>query len=124
MRPRSKRISTRSIRARPAARRANPGTLFFAALALALNIVALLVLLVPGVNAVIFLVVNAYLLGRGYFELAALRYSRIEDVARIRRANELQIFLAGLFVAAARRCAAPQSADTALRRLADGAPSQ
>jgi CysZ protein len=75
-------------------------TAVFAALALALNIVALLLLLVPGVNAVIFLIVNAYLLGRGYFELAALRYSRIEDVARIRRANEWQIFLAGLFIAA------------------------
>lgn len=72
----------------------------FAALSLALNIIALLLLLVPGVNAVIFLLVNAYLLGRGYFELAALRYSRIEDVARIRRANEVQIFLAGLFIAA------------------------
>ncbi|MDR3407757.1 MAG: EI24 domain-containing protein [Methylovirgula sp.] len=71
----------------------------FAALSLALNIVALLLLLVPGVNAVIFLLVNAYLLGRGYFELAALRYGRVEDVARIRRAHELQIFLAGLLVA-------------------------
>ncbi|MGP8232884.1 MAG: EI24 domain-containing protein [Methylovirgula sp.] len=71
----------------------------FATLSLVLNIVALLLLLVPGVNAVIFLLINAYLLGRGYFELAALRYSRIEDVGRIRRANELQIFLAGLLIA-------------------------
>ncbi|MEW6438563.1 MAG: EI24 domain-containing protein [Pseudomonadota bacterium] len=72
----------------------------FAALALALNIVALLLLLVPGVNAVIFLLVNAYLLGRGYFELAALRYRALEDVGRLRRAHELEIFLAGLLIAA------------------------
>jgi CysZ protein len=75
-------------------------TAVFAALSLALNIVALLLLLVPGVNAVIFLLVNAYLLGRGYFELAALRYARVEDVARLRRANALRIFLAGLLIAA------------------------
>ncbi|WP_297294968.1 EI24 domain-containing protein [uncultured Methylovirgula sp.] len=72
----------------------------FAALALALNIIALLLLLVPGVNAVIFLIVNAYLFGRGYFELAALRYRGVEDVGRIRRAHEWQIFLAGLLIAA------------------------
>jgi CysZ protein len=56
-------------------------------------------LLVPGVNAVIFLLVNAYLLGRGYFELAALRYRALEDVGRLRRAHQLEIFLAGLLIA-------------------------
>ncbi len=61
---------------------------------------ALALLLVPGVNAVIFLLVNAYLLGRGYFELAALRYRSVEDVGRVRRAHEFQIFLAGMFIAA------------------------
>jgi CysZ protein len=71
----------------------------FAVLALALNILALLLLLVPGVNAVIFLLVNAYLLGRGYFELAALRYRALEDVGRLRRAHQLEIFLAGLLIA-------------------------
>jgi CysZ protein len=72
----------------------------FALLALALNIVALALLLVPGVNALIFLLVNAYLLGRGYFELAALRYLPAADIARLRRAHEFQIFLAGMFIAA------------------------
>jgi CysZ protein len=72
----------------------------FALLALALNIVALALLLVPGVNAMIFLLVNAYLLGRGYFELAALRYRSVEDIGRIRRVHEFQIFLAGMFIAA------------------------
>jgi CysZ protein len=72
----------------------------FAALAVMLNIVAVLLLLVPGVNAVIFLLVNAYLLGRGYFELAALRYHKIDEVKAIRRAHGMQIFVAGLFIAA------------------------
>jgi CysZ protein len=72
----------------------------FAVLALALNVVALLLLLVPGVNAAIFLLVNAYLFGRGYFELAALRYRAVEDVGHLRKAHELEIFLAGLLIAA------------------------
>jgi CysZ protein len=72
----------------------------FALLALALNIVALALLLVPGVNAMIFLIVNAYLLGRGYFELAALRHRPVADIARLRRAHGFQIFLAGMFIAA------------------------
>ncbi len=75
-------------------------TIVFALLALALNIVALALLLVPGVNAAIFLLVNAYLLGRGYFELAALRHRPPADIARLRRGHELQIFLAGMFIAA------------------------
>ncbi len=71
----------------------------FAALALVLNVAALFLLLIPGINAVAFLVANGYLLGRGYFEFAALRYRKIEDVRRLRRAHELQIFLAGLAIA-------------------------
>jgi CysZ protein len=70
----------------------------FAELALVLNVGALLLLSVPGLNAIVF--VNGYLLGRGYFELAARRYRKIEDVNRLRRANERQIFVAGLAIAA------------------------
>jgi CysZ protein len=72
----------------------------FAALALILNLAALFLLLIPGLNAVAFIVVNGYLLGRGYFEFAALRYRQIEDVKRVRQAHELQIFIAGLAIAA------------------------
>jgi CysZ protein len=72
----------------------------FAALALVLNLTALFLLLVPFINAIIFVIVNAYLLGRGYFEFAALRYRRIEDVHRLEHAHRMQIFLAGLAVAA------------------------
>lgn len=63
------------------------------------NVMALLLLLVPGINLVIFLVVNAYLLGREYFELAAMRY-RLPDEARLfRTRNGGQVFAAGLIVA-------------------------
>ncbi|MGZ8400973.1 MAG: EI24 domain-containing protein, partial [Methyloceanibacter sp.] len=41
---------------------------------LAVNIVALFLLLVPGVNLIAFYVGNGYLLGREYFELAAMRH--------------------------------------------------
>jgi CysZ protein len=72
----------------------------FAALALAVNLVALLLLFVPGVNALAFFGANAYLFGRGYFELAALRHLPAPEVARLRRASEPQLFVAGLVMAA------------------------
>ena len=46
----------------------------FGLISLVVNLAALLLLLVPGVNAVAFFGANAYLFGRGFFELAALRY--------------------------------------------------
>ena len=71
----------------------------FAGVALLVNLAALVLLLVPGLNAVVFFVANAYLLGRGYFELAALRYRAIEDVVAMRRTHGVDIFIAGLFIA-------------------------
>jgi CysZ protein len=72
----------------------------FAAISIGVNIVALLLLLVPGVNVVAFLVANAYLLGREYFELAALRYRPLEEVRALRREHGLYLFVCGLFIAA------------------------
>ena len=71
----------------------------FAGVALLVNLGALVLLFVPGLNAVVFFVANAYLLGRGYFELAALRYRAIEDVVAMRRMHGVEIFIAGLFIA-------------------------
>ena len=71
----------------------------FAGVALLVNLVALVLLFVPGLNAVVFFAANAYLLGRGYFELAALRYRAIEDVVAMRRMHGVEIFIAGLFIA-------------------------
>lgn len=75
-------------------------SLKFAAVSLLVNFVALLLLLVPGVNAVTFFGANAYLFGRGYFELAAMRHLPFAEVRRLRRTNELRLFVAGLFMAA------------------------
>jgi CysZ protein len=72
----------------------------FAVAAVFVNLVALMLLLVPGVNAVAFFGANAYLLGRGYFEFAALRYRGLEDVRLLRRRYTVEIFIAGLFIAA------------------------
>jgi len=64
------------------------------------NIVALLLLLVPGVNIAAFFIVNGYLLGREFFEFAAMRF-RPEDEARaLRRKYAGTVFFAGLLIAA------------------------
>ncbi|MEO5759740.1 MAG: sulfate transporter family protein [Mesorhizobium sp.] len=64
------------------------------------NIVALLLLLVPGINIAAFFLVNGYLLGREFFEFAAMRF-RSEDEARaLRRKYAGTVFLAGLLIAA------------------------
>jgi CysZ protein len=72
----------------------------FALVAVLVNVIALLLLLVPGLNAVAFFGANAYLFGRGYFEMAALRYLPIARVRRLRKQNALKLFVAGFFVAA------------------------
>jgi CysZ protein len=71
----------------------------FSIVALALNVVAFGLWLLPGVNAIVFFIANAYLFSREYFELAALRFHSIENVKKLRRANRLTIFLAGLIIA-------------------------
>ncbi|MCB1474733.1 MAG: sulfate transporter family protein [Rhodobiaceae bacterium] len=63
------------------------------------NIVALLLLLLPGINLVAFLVVNGYLLGREFFELAAQRHRPYAEVVELRRQYGGQIFVAGLIIA-------------------------
>jgi CysZ protein len=64
------------------------------------NIVALLLLLVPGINVAAFFVVNGYLLGREFFEFAAMRHRPEADARAMRRRNRLTVFLAGLVIAA------------------------
>lgn len=71
----------------------------FAIVVVAVNVVALLLLLVPVVNLVAFLVGNAYLLGREFFEAVARRYLSREDARALRRANGGRVFLAGLVIA-------------------------
>ncbi|WP_029349785.1 sulfate transporter family protein [Bosea sp. 117] len=74
-------------------------SLRFFGVTLLVNIVALLLLLVPGVNLIVFYVANGYLLGREYFQLAAMRYRSEEDAAALRKRHAVTIFLAGLIIA-------------------------
>ncbi|PPD41502.1 MAG: cysteine biosynthesis protein CysZ [Methylocystis sp.] len=72
----------------------------FAAVSAGVNFLALFLLLVPGVNAVAFLLANAYLLGREYFLFAATRFRPLDEAVALRRRYAPQIFLSGLFIAA------------------------
>jgi CysZ protein len=72
----------------------------FFVVVLLVNILALFLLLVPGINLVAFYIGNGYLLGREYFELAAMRHLPAADARRLRKANRLTVFLCGLVIAA------------------------
>jgi CysZ protein len=66
---------------------------------LLVNLLALFLLLIPGVNLVAFYIGNGYLLGREYFELAAMRHVAPADARRLRKTNRLTVFLCGLLIA-------------------------
>lgn len=63
------------------------------------NLFALLLLLVPGVNLVAFFLVNGYLLGREFFEFAAMRFLPPAEARAFRRARGGTVFLGGLVIA-------------------------
>ncbi|PZO79892.1 MAG: sulfate transporter family protein [Mesorhizobium amorphae] len=63
------------------------------------NLLALFLLLVPGINLFAFLLVNAYLLGREFFEFAAMRFHSIPEAQALRRRHAGTVFLAGLLIA-------------------------
>jgi CysZ protein len=70
------------------------------ALTLALNLLALpLYVLVPGINLILFLALNGYLLGRGYFEVVALRRLDAAAARAVRSRFAGRIFLAGVAIA-------------------------
>jgi CysZ protein len=72
----------------------------FLAVVLVVNAIALPFVLLLGFGFLIFLAANGYLLGREYFELAALRHHDELTVLRLRRRNSRTIFAAGLLIAA------------------------
>lgn len=71
---------------------------FFAIVILG-NLLALLLLLIPGVNLVAFFLVNGYLLGREFFEFAAMRFRSEAEAKALRRRHSGTVFLAGLVIA-------------------------
>jgi len=74
-------------------------TLKFTGVVLLGNLLALMLLLIPGVNIAAFFLINGYLLGREYFEAAATRFMPPGRAAELRRANGFTVFGAGVVVA-------------------------
>ena len=71
----------------------------FAGLALLVNLVALILFFVPGVNLVAFFGANAYLLSREYFELAAGRFRPMAEAGAMRRHYGGTTLVAGILLA-------------------------
>lgn len=72
----------------------------FFVVVLAVNVIALFLLLIPGINLIAFYAGNGYLLGREYFELAAMRHLSRREAKRLRKANRLTVLTCGLVIAA------------------------
>ena len=60
----------------------------------------LLFLLFAGLGFLIFFFATAYLLGRQYFELAAMRFHPVADAKAMRKAHAMEVFMAGMLIAA------------------------
>ena len=69
-------------------------------LALLVYLLAVPFLLFAGLGFLIFFVANAYLLGREYFLLAAMRFHSVEEAKALRKMHHTTVFTAGLFIAA------------------------
>ena len=57
-------------------------------------------LFVGGLGVVIFFLATAYLLGREYFELAAMRHHPVAEAKQLRKMRSGTVFVAGMFIAA------------------------
>ena len=66
----------------------------FGLLVLVINIVAL-PFIFTGIGALILITINAYLLSRQYFEMAAMRFMDTADAKQFRKDNGLTVFVAG-----------------------------
>lgn len=76
------------------------GTLKFLGVIIVGNIIALFLLLIPGINLIAFFLVNGYLLGREFFEFAAMRHRPPAEARLFRAKHAGTVFLAGLILAA------------------------
>ncbi|TCR81566.1 sulfate transporter family protein [Rhizobium sp. BK376] len=76
------------------------GSLKFLGVVVVGNIIALILLFVPGINLIAFFLVNGYLLGREFFEFAAMRFRSPEEARSFRAKHSTTVFLGGLIIAA------------------------
>lgn len=71
-----------------------------ALIAVLVYIIAVPFLLFAGAGVIIFFLASAYLLGREYFELAAMRHRPVAQAKQLRRDHQNTVFLAGILIAA------------------------
>jgi len=71
-----------------------------ALLAIVVYLCAVPFLLFAGAGAVIFFLATAWLLGREYFELAAMRFCPPDEAKALRKRNGATVYLSGLLIAA------------------------
>ena len=71
-----------------------------ALLAMAIYLCAAPLILLAGFGAVIFFLATAYILGREYFELAAMRFRPPAEARALRKRNAMMVYVGGLFIAA------------------------
>jgi CysZ protein len=71
----------------------------FTSVMVVLNVIILPLYLIPVLNVIVFYGVNAYLLGREYFEMVALRRLDPRSAQRLRQVYRLRFFIAGLVIA-------------------------
>ncbi len=72
--------------------------LVFTVISLVLNLLALPLLAVPFLSIPVVLIVNGYLTGRTYFELAALRHMKPVDARALRRRHRFRLFVDGTVI--------------------------
>jgi uncharacterized protein involved in cysteine biosynthesis len=80
--------------------RAVPEGIKTALLTIAVYLIALPFVFVAGAGFIAFFVATAWLLGREYFELAAMRFRPPAEAKAMRRDNAAIVFTAGLVIAA------------------------
>jgi CysZ protein len=71
-----------------------------ALLTILVYLIALPFVLFAGAGFIIFFIATAWLLGREYFELAAMRFRSPQEAKAMRKDNAATVFTAGLFIAA------------------------
>ena len=71
-----------------------------AALTILVYLFALPFVLFAGAGFIIFFILTAWLLGREYFELAAMRFRPVDEAKAMRKHHGATVFTAGLFIAA------------------------
>jgi CysZ protein len=73
--------------------------LSFAAVSVVLNLLAFPLQIASfGIGAVVVLLINGYLTGRSFFELAALRHMVPREARALRRKNRVRLFLGGVLI--------------------------